>query len=237
MATVTDDPWLGALIGYRSLRLTLHDADRRPDDILDAIGAGRCFAYCKVPVTAGGRTQLLARCGFDLVDTAVTFERAGPGRDAGTPALLRFVRPEDADAVAAVAGAAFRWSRFHQDPAIAPAVADRIKAAWAGNFFSGRRGTHMVVAEIDRRVAGFLQLIRADGALVIDLIGLADAARGAGIGTAMIAFAERRIEAWETLRVGTQLANMRAVRFYEGLGMRMVDAAHNMHWHQGRETP
>ena len=76
------------------------------------------------------------------------------------------------------------------DPRFPKHLADGIKSSWAGNYFEGKRGDGMVVAERDGGVVGFLQLLWAEtGCLVVDLIGLDSAWQGQGIGRDMILYA------------------------------------------------
>jgi ribosomal protein S18 acetylase RimI-like enzyme len=152
---------------------------------------------------------------------------------------VRLARAGDREAVASLAGRAFRFSRFHLDPAIPRGLADRVKAGWAANFFAGARGDAMVVAEQDGAVAGFLLLLRgpSDG-VTIDLIAVAPESARQGLARAMIGFAAQgaggaRPKGW---RVGTQAANIASVRLYESLGFRLSQAQFVLH-HHGRGGP
>lgn len=118
------------------------------------------------------------------------------------------------------------------------ATADAIKRAWAGNFFEGRRGDGMLVAEHEGRLAGFLQLLWGnDACLVIDLIGVDPAFQGRGIGRGMILHAARHGTGCgpvpRSMQVGTQAANTPSVRLYESLGFRLASAQHVLHYHGG----
>jgi ribosomal protein S18 acetylase RimI-like enzyme len=93
----------------------------------------------------------------------------------------------------------------------------------------------MVVAERDGDVVGFLQLLRPDAAsAVIDLIGVDEGARGAGLGEAMIALGATLLPGAATMTVHTQSANVRAVRFYERLGFSFTGATYCLHAHGTR---
>jgi ribosomal protein S18 acetylase RimI-like enzyme len=168
------------------------------------------------------------------VDVAVTFE--GPAPEESSGAGVRFARLSDRDPVAAIARSSFRFSRFHLDPLMPPAVANAIKAEWAANFFTGRRGDGMVVAEVDGIVVGFLQLLWSGiGVLVIDLIGVAASHQRRGIARNMIYYAARHgtgdARKPNRVRVGTQVANTQSVRLYESLGLRLVGAQYVLHYH------
>jgi GNAT superfamily N-acetyltransferase len=172
------------------------------------------------------------RAGLVLADTNLRLVRDG-GRIEGRPDRAPVVRPAppaDPGAVEAIAAAAFRLSRFHRDPLLSPDRADALKAAWAGNYFAGVRGDGMVVVEAGEAVAGFLLYILAEATLIIDLIAVAEGRQSAGLGRALVAGAAQAAGAGR-LATGTQAVNVRAVRFYEDLGFRLVGASQTFHFH------
>jgi ribosomal protein S18 acetylase RimI-like enzyme len=229
------DPWLSDVLERPAWRVIDGGAGAPLADLL----AGRPqFATAKLPAASTPDVHALESFGFRTVDAALTFTAeavAAPSQSAP----VRFASAADREAVEAIAGRSFRFSRFHLDPALPAVLAHRVKARWAGNWFAGARGDGMVVAEEAGRVAGFLQLLWAkDGRLVIDLIAVDEASRGRGLATAMIGFAaahgtgDARRPAGMT--VGTQAANVASVRLYESLGFRLRDAQFVLHHHGGR---
>jgi ribosomal protein S18 acetylase RimI-like enzyme len=204
------------------------------DCLRDQQNEGTLFAYAKVDVQALEKAHLLERVGFKLVDTSVGLECSrSPAMRSGSPSVVaRLAEASDAPAVVALAENSFRFSRFHQDAHIPPGVADRIKAAWAANFFSGKRGEMMVVAESHGKVIGFLQLLLPPETetLDIDLIGVDMTLRGQGTGRAMVE-AACRLSGRERLKVGTQIANFGALAFYRRLGFGITSAAYVFHFH------
>lgn len=232
--TLTPDAWLSGIFGYPALRAG-NDPAGSPLSMLDARQS--FFAYAKLDVSAVAHLSMLTDAGFRVVDTALTFDGAISG---ASGSHVRFARPEDRAQVSRIAGSAFRHSRFHLDPLVPAGVADAIKSSWAANYFDGRRGDGMVVAERDGKVAGFLQLLRApQERLVIDLIGVDPALQGRGLGREMILHAahhgigDGRIPS--TITVGTQAANIPSVRLYESLGLRLRSAQYVVH-HHGRQV-
>lgn len=180
------------------------------------------------------RVMLSRACetaGFRLADTRVQLSRQGTP-DARGPTLghIRAARAEDRDAVAELAARSLRGSRFHQDPFIPPERADRLKAAWAANYFSGQRGDGMAVAEAEERVVGFLLFLCRNGTMVIDLMAVDAALRGAGLGAGLVAFASGKARL-PSLAVGTQAGNTLSLRFYQGLGFRVDRIGHVFHHH------
>jgi ribosomal protein S18 acetylase RimI-like enzyme len=181
----------------------------------------------RVPAEDVAAAEELVDAGFRVVDVNVTLEREGGEGLSGTS-----VAPATADqhdALLEVAGSCFRYSRFHLDPRIPAQLAHRVKREWVRSYVEGRRGIELLAAGTD----GFLAALEApDGARVIDLVGVASAARGRGLGESLVgAFAQRHGGDGRTLRVGTQVANVPSLRLYEKLGFRIVSASYVLHRH------
>lgn len=234
-AVLVPDAWLGSMLGrdartVKFLRPLQDEADvARAAEFLASAHGREGFVQAKAAVDDLRAVHALERAGFSLIDANVTLEA---GAAVPAPAAeIRPARPDDAEAVIALAGRAFSRSRFHLDERIPLDAANALKAAWAGNFFRGQRGDLMAVAVADGRPAGFLQaLLPPGGPLVIDLIGVDAACRGRGLGAALIAFAQAA-SGREKVRTGTQLANAGSLRFYERLGFRFVGASYVFHRH------
>lgn len=193
------------------------------------------FVSAKVPTPDTACVAALEGLGFRVVDTNVQLERelAAPWPKSPTAAgyAVGWSAPEDQEAVAHLAGQSFRSSRFHLDPRIPREAADRVKACWAANFFSGERGNAMAVAHREDEAVGFLLLLHAGSELVIDLVATGAEHRGRGLAAAMIRFAARKCPDFETLVVGTQVANTPSLRLYEKLGFRVRGASYVLHRH------
>jgi ribosomal protein S18 acetylase RimI-like enzyme len=223
------DAWLGNIVGRSALRVV-------PTAGTAVLPERSFFATARVAADNVAAATMLEDAGFHVVDMALTFgaraetvalDRQGEARDAA---------PQDRADVARIARDGFRFSRFHLDPKIPRSLAGRIKAAWAENFFNGRRGDAMLLVEVDCVVAGFIQLLRSEPRrLVIDLIAVDEHYRRRGLADAMIAAAARRLGEGE-LVVGTQSANTAAVRLYESLGFRLMGAQFVLH-HHGDQRP
>lgn len=228
--TLRPDSWLSGILGYPAWRV---DRGATGEPLSKLQTAKPVFAYAKLSAEQIANVSKLTDAGFRVVDTALTFDGVIAGSSGD---CVRFAVPEDSKAVSRIAGSAFRFSRFHLDPLVPNGIADTIKSAWAANYFEGKRGDGMVVAERDGCAAGFLQLMwAAPDSLVIDLIGVDPAWQGQGIGRDMILYAARygtgdgRVPAGMT--VGTQAANVPSVRLYESLGFRLTLAQYVMHFH------
>lgn len=234
--TAHPDEWLSGLLGRPALRL---DRDESGDSgWIGSLDHEDIFITAKLPVRDVATVGALESVGFHVIDTALTFEASAI--EAHADPRVRVARQGDRQAVASLAGRAFRFSRFHLDPAIPRALADSVKAAWAANYFAGARGDDMVVAEQDGAVIGFLQLLHgSSGGVTIDLIAVAPEAARQGLARAMIGCAAAHgvhgapATIW---RVGTQAANVASVRLYESLGFRFAQAQFVLH-HHGRGGP
>jgi ribosomal protein S18 acetylase RimI-like enzyme len=233
--TVHPDAWLTDVLDRPAFRVVA--VDTPSSAWKNRLQSDDLFLTAKLGADQVAEAGLLQDLGFRTIDAALTFEASvltAPAADS----RVRYARAEDRAAVAQLAGSAFVFSRFHLDPAIPTWLAHRVKAAWAENFFAGKRGDGMVVAEHAGVVTGFLQLLWSPGdVLVIDLIAVAPRSARSGLARAMIGFAavngvgdQRRPHGF---RVGTQAANTPSVRLYESLGFRFSQAQFVLH-HHGR---
>jgi ribosomal protein S18 acetylase RimI-like enzyme len=226
------DAWLSGLFGCDALRV----ATEGPGAELRGIAAtADAFFYAKVPALRVDLVQRLSAAGFFVVDVNVTLERRGRGEplpDNAPGVRVRDAGPSDADAVLDIAEHCFRFSRFHLDPMIARPLANKIKREWMASYFAGRRGRKVLLASVGDRAAGFLGILDAGGARVIDLIGVAEAMQGRGVGSALVSqFIGENEHSASVLRVGTQVANAPSLRLYERFGFRVAEATYVMHAH------
>jgi ribosomal protein S18 acetylase RimI-like enzyme len=194
---------------------------------------GPSFFFTRVPAQNIGRLRQFEELGFRVVDLTVTLEAAGTMQHATGPKRVRFAVPADQCAVAEIAATSFELSRLHLDPLIPKKTADRSRAEWASNFFTGERGDAMVIAENEGGPAAFLLAVGpADGVLSIDLIATRPAFRRLGLGASCVRFASCEIAGAKRLRVATQAANAGSLRFYESLGFRTVASHYVLHLHR-----
>jgi len=129
----------------------------------------------------------------------------------------RLADPADIAAVAAITGEAMRTSHLHADPRLPADRTRALYAAWATNDVTGR-AQHTLVARAGGALIGYLAVVTAPHAAMIDLIAVAAAWRGRGAGAALVGgfvdwIAGRPI----TATVGTQADNP-ALRLYRRCG-------------------
>jgi len=223
------DTWLAEVLGRPAYALRLPLPPALGDELERLPGAAFCFA--KIPEPDAASCAALAAAGFRRVDTQVTLERGAEPAPAAR-ADVRLAEPRDRDAVLDIAGSCFRHSRFHQDARIGLQAAHAMKRAWMANCLDGRRGAEVLLAIERGRPTGFLAVLLAQGAAIIDLIGVASQSQRRGIGAALV---DAYIERWRgraaVLRVGTQDSNVPSLRLYEGRGFRVVGRSSVWHGH------
>jgi GNAT superfamily N-acetyltransferase len=238
---ITTDEWLAGILGRPVFRFDIESdfaqlhfermADPRRD-IDSAMAIPHVFIYTRVSPLQSRWVSFLEYLGFHLADTNVLLSKPcvqhGHGIKGGR---CRFAAVDDQIETMDIARRAFIFSRFHQDPAFGRETADHIKASWAGNYYKGKRGDYMVVAVVDSRVVGFLQLLIRQKDLVIDLIAVDEPYRRQGIACQMIEFAESNCGNYGCIYVGTQIANTASLQAYERMGFRFQSANYVFHYH------
>ena len=228
------DAFLTSHLEKETYRLDIRDQLGEVDiDAVRQLQKQNVFIYGKVPMTDIDAMAQLTNLGFQLVETAVTLEKDELSKEG--PHLendVRLANPEDEEATVSVAASSFEYSRFHVDPSIDTALANRVKAEWVRNYFLGQRGSDMVLGLVDGAVAGFLQLLIVKDVLVIDLIAVAAGARHRRLATDMINFAQMNCRGeCVKYRVGTQLTNLPSLKLYQNMGFRIVNKNHVYHYH------
>jgi ribosomal protein S18 acetylase RimI-like enzyme len=219
------DPWLAEVMRRPVFRV---EGAGSADEL--ALTSG--FYFAKVASDRIADVRTLERRGFGVVDTNVMFELQRDVTIAPTDVEVGELVAADADAVLAIAGSAFRYSRFHLDPEIGAELAHHVKREWIRNYVRGVRGDGLLVARIGDRPVGFLAPLISGGAAAIDLVAVATDAHGRGAGTALVAAFCARYAGKERL-VGTQVANAPSIRLYIKLGFALARSQYILHHHVG----
>ncbi|HEY4181734.1 MAG TPA: GNAT family N-acetyltransferase [Kofleriaceae bacterium] len=190
------------------------------------------FYFAKVSTDRVADVFALAEQRFAVVDTNVTFELK---RELDAPASFDVgeIRAGEEDAVLAIAGSTFRYSRFHLDPVVGLELAHHVKREWIANYVKRVRGDALLVARENGRPVGFLAAIMAHDTAVIDLVGAANDMHGKGVGSALTAAFAHRYRGMPRI-VGTQIANVPSIRLYTKLGFVLSKSAYVLHLHHNR---
>ncbi len=230
---LTQDSWLSAILGQPAFGVQIGKTGASISDVKNALANEDCFANIKLPCDDLMASLIVQEIGFKQIDTALTFASVIPMT--GSCLRVRYAVQDDKDAVCAVARGAFSNSRFHLDPRIDNNKADEIKAQWAENFFHGKRGDAMLVVENEQgQVTGFCQVLDLlENGVVIDLIGISPRATGQKMGSQLLSFLWKNGISGNKpskVLVGTQAANIGAVKFYENAGFRLIKAQNILHY-------
>lgn len=248
---IVEDLWLAAIMGHGVFKISLDEADMAGDGDTARVSEpitqhwrrqARGSYYAKIDTTRIEVVKLLGAIGFYVVDVNVTFgldKQDAPPRvlpKPGSRCRIGESQAKQHEEVLEIARSSFRYSRFHLDPLIPLEIANQIKHDWILNYLLKKRGEHLWVATVDGRAAGFLAVIAGNDAAkryhAIDLIGVAPAYQGQGIGQALMAFfIDFYLAPSDFLQVGTQIANLPSIRLYQKCGFSLIKSAYVMHFH------
>lgn len=156
--------------------------------------------------------------GFHLTDVRVTLERsAAPG--IAMPREIRMAHEGDVAQISELASSNHTDSRFYHDPHFSRERCGALYATWAQKSCHGYADA-VFVAEQQGRVAGYITCHNDKVSGRIGLIGVADWARGSGLGRDLIEaslhyFAQLELK---VVTVVTQGRNIGAQRLYQRNG-------------------
>jgi dTDP-4-amino-4,6-dideoxy-D-galactose acyltransferase len=177
-----------------------------------------------------------AAAGFAVVDVRLTFDRPAPAAPAAAAEGVRPAHADDLPALRAIARRAYTDSRFYFDRRFPRQRCDALYERWIERSVDGGADA-VLVGETDRRAAGYVTCLRGDaGTGSIGLVGVAEAARGRGLGGRLVAaalgwFAGQGVERVEVV---TQGRNVAAQRLYQAHGFRTRRVEVSFHrWRPG----
>ncbi|MGH7003310.1 MAG: GNAT family N-acetyltransferase [Alphaproteobacteria bacterium] len=199
---------------------------------LDVLGTGGCqLVTCR---RAEGERDVLAALqagGFRVIECLLTLARPLTEDPTQAGADVALAGEADAEGCAAVGRSAFRYDRFHADPAIDNSAADALKALWARNAVRGRADAVFITKD-KGAVTGFNACLRRGDTAVIDLIGVAPGHQGKGLGRALTAAALAHYRGKAArMTVGTQSCNVTSLGLYQSMGFRIEASALTLHAH------
>jgi ribosomal protein S18 acetylase RimI-like enzyme len=137
---------------------------------------------------------------------------------------------DDLNAVLEIAFDAFIFDRFHADHSIPKVAADRVYSAWLKNSY---KSGGVFVAKSDGKIAGFIAhriktisyLDRKIG--IIDLVATNNVFRNQGVAKSLVnaSLDYFRNQGACIAEVGTQAANLPAVKLYQSCGFRIITSS------------
>ncbi|MFL3005283.1 MAG: GNAT family N-acetyltransferase [Candidatus Neomarinimicrobiota bacterium] len=203
------------------------------NELCDQYSLEDLFIFVKVKTDFIRQINKIEDLGFKLIDTNILFKRntdINYKKNLKNNIQIKFAEDSHKSRIGKIAFNNFKFSRFHLDPYIKKYQADNLKKNWVENFFLGKRGDYMVIALSNDRPIAFLQLIKKEKILIIDLIAVSSNYRGGNIGSSMINFACKNIEC-EKIIVGTQITNLPSIKLYQNLGFKPFSSDYVFHYH------
>jgi len=234
-AALARDGFASEHLGVSVFRLT------RPGDARDLLFGladepGPLMVEAKVSTEHPALVANLTKLGFWLIDTNVQLDVPAaallnvPLPNGSRSWRIRDAKPDDRSALAHLVARNMVTSRYHLDPRIEPARATAFKQVWLSNFFQGRRGDGLLVADADTGVQGFLLVLEKGDQGVIDLIAVDPALRGTGVVRGLIRAWLQRAPQITRVVVGTQVSNVASLRAYGKLGFRICATSYLLHY-------
>ena len=218
-AVLEFDDWLADRLGKDSYRLLLDDSTRTDglQQQISQYAGSNSFIQTRISSGSEELASALTALKFKRVETLVTF--VAEKSTVSCPVIdgVRWARDQDLDQVVDLARTSFAYSRFHRDPNIPRAVADRIKADWVDGFFKGTRGVRMAVAEDDGYIYGFTLVAEDKKDLIIDLIAVSRKSRRKRLGSRMIGFVCHDASGVTDVLAGTQEDNEPSLKLYRSM--------------------
>ena len=167
--------------------------------------------------------QALQNIGGILTDILLTF-RFDLGDHVPLPTVSNMkilpANETEAEELATLGGRIFQVDRFHGDENLPRSKSDELYSKWVGNSVRGK-ADRVLVARDNDRIAGFItckleRIAPSDNIGIIDLVGVNPSFAGQGVGSNLVYSALMWFHGKvQSVYVGTQAANFRAVRLYE----------------------
>ena len=129
---------------------------------------------------------------------------------------IRFANIFDKKSILDIAGNSFIKSRFFKDKNIKKKLAKKIKRNWVLNFFRKKRGEYLIVSEFNKKVVGFLLVLKNKKNYIIDLIAVKKNYQNLGLGTKMLKFLENKVLKKSKVKIyaSTQSDNKNSIKLY-----------------------
>ena len=129
---------------------------------------------------------------------------------------IRLTNIIDKKSVLDIAENSFIKSRFFKDKDIDKTLARKIKRNWVLSFFKKKRGEYLIISELNKKIAGFLLVLKNKKDYIIDLIAVKKNYQNLGLGTKMIEFLENKVLKQNKVKiyVSTQSDNKDSIKLY-----------------------
>ena len=124
-------------------------------------------------------------------------------------------------------------SRFYSDKKLNKKFRESFRFEWLLNYFRGKRGNFLIVAYKEKKILGFILLIKIKNGLRIDLIVTKKTFYNKKVGVTLINFANNNlIKNKQKIYAGTNVHNIQANNFYKKVGFQKTKiSTYNYHIH------
>lgn len=239
--TVEAREWDSQVLGLRTARVNEikrleGGAGSYPLLVNGLMQAGFEYVTARRPQSDWAQIHRLEAAGFHILDGILEFAFALDQRERSSAKAsrypLRLSRVSDALGVAELSARTFTLSRFHNDPRLTRAQADRVFFEWARNSCLGVVAKAVWIGEDGAKPVGFITCKLAGQTGVIDLVGVDSTATGQGLGSALVRqacewFAE---QGCTRVTVQTQTSNLVAIQLYSRLNFTPSACSLTLRW-------
>ena len=110
-------------------------------------------------------------------------------------------------------------SRFIMDKLIPVKFKKKYRSEWVKNFFKKQRGDYLLVADRNKKILGFILILKKKNQLIIDLVVSGKKHRKKRAATSLIKYINNKImKKKDKITAGTQIDNLVAIKMYKKLG-------------------
>jgi len=207
------DKWLSSQLGYSAYNIdntslkNFNFLRYKSKNILISIKSNKKF-----------KNLFLKKNQIKLIEKNITFLKSARKKKVEINYFknIRLANIFDKKAILDIAGSSFIKSRFYKDKNIPKRLARKIKHNWVLNFFRKKRGEHLIISEVNKKVVGFLLILKNQKDYIIDLIAVKKIYQNLGLGTKMIEFLENKILKQNKVKiyVSTQSDNKDSIKLY-----------------------
>lgn len=228
MEIFTEDQWLSSILNKPSYKIASLNQNITKDHL-----ANKDFIYIKIENYQIDIINHLISLNFSLIETNIILKSNKLNSYEYDNIECRFAMKEDEEELKKIAYESFKHSRFHVDERIPNEKANLLKAEWVSSFFKGKRGDWMVLAKYKNEICGFVQLIKENDNIIIDLIAVKKNFQGKGVGKTMLSYVKDKCANSNTsFFVGTQLSNINSINFYSNMGFKINNSKYTLHYHK-----
>lgn len=225
------DKWLSKQLGYSAYNLNV--AYLKKFNFLEARSK-------KILITIKSNKRInnyfLKKNKIKFIEKNLTFfKKVSPDKNTEHKEFqnIRFSKKRDKKSVLDIAQNAFIKSRFFQDIKIKKNIAKKIKRNWTLNFFIKKRGDYLIVSEINKKVVGFLLMLKSQSNYIIDLIAVKKSYKNLGFASKMLNFFHNFVVKKKNsiIHVSTQAINKESIKFYKKNKFKIKYKKYIYHFH------